>query len=225
MGMFVDAVKTFNRVLQLQPDHFVVYFKKELCYYLLHRMNSSVFSVGIDGDVDKELKFGLSREIRNVRYPSVGENGEEGKAYSEMFASYMQEQLDKPQTSLSEQEKLDICDVVAKSSYLSSFLQLDSPGFLFNRRQHRQFSLAVVHAFQHVKRHVSCLLRTSTGDNLCEPGMGLKIETLQSSSPSTHVLDWRGFFDIFVRWRQISDFKDQVWWVDRLPKARSMADR
>ena len=45
-------------------------------------------------------------------------------------------------------------------------------------------------------------------------------------SVGSHEYNWRDFMDISVRWRQISEPSDPVWWVDRLttpPKARDPA--
>merc|ERR1711871_159355 len=39
------------------------------------------------------------------------------------------------------------------------------------------------------------------------------------SSPkgkSTHSFGWRDFFDIAVKWRQVSEPNDAVWWIDAL---------
>lgn len=35
--------------------------------------------------------------------------------------------------------------------------------------------------------------------------------------PGTHLCCWRDFMDISVRWRQISEPNDGVWWIDRFP--------
>ena len=32
-----------------------------------------------------------------------------------------------------------------------------------------------------------------------------------------HQFGWRDLFDVGVRWRQISEPNDPVWWIDRFP--------
>lgn len=41
------------------------------------------------------------------------------------------------------------------------------------------------------------------------------------SGAQVHPLGWRDVFDIAVRWRQLSEPNDPVWWIDRLvPEVR-----
>jgi hypothetical protein len=41
-------------------------------------------------------------------------------------------------------------------------------------------------------------------------------ESFGSSRGGKHALGWRDVFDIAVRWRQVSEPNDPVWWIDRL---------
>ena len=70
---------------------------------------------------------------------------------------------------------------------LGSLLQYQVPGFLSNRRQHRQFGLAMIEA--------ASLVRAGRIDG------------------------WRSLFSVAVRWRQLSELNDPVFWVDKLPPA------
>jgi hypothetical protein len=69
-------------------------------------------------------------------------------------------------------------------------LQLNTPGFLANARQHRMGGLAALEAAQAIR---------DFWDGKCE-------------------LTWRAMFDIIVQWRQLSEANDPVWWVDQLPE-------
>jgi hypothetical protein len=41
------------------------------------------------------------------------------------------------------------------------------------------------------------------------------------SGSQVHPLGWRDVFDIAVRWRQLSEPNDPVWWIDQLvPEVR-----
>ena len=42
----------------------------------------------------------------------------------------------------------------------------------------------------------------------------------ETSSPGKHRFQWRDLFDVFVRWRQVSEPKDVVWWIDGLPEGK-----
>lgn len=41
--------------------------------------------------------------------------------------------------------------------------------------------------------------------------------TGKRGSEHQHLFGWRDLFDIAVRWRQVSEPNDPVWWIDRLP--------
>lgn len=41
--------------------------------------------------------------------------------------------------------------------------------------------------------------------------------TAKRQNDSEHTYGWRDFFDVVVRWRQVSEPNDAVWWIDRLP--------
>jgi tetratricopeptide (TPR) repeat protein len=162
-----------------------------------------------------------------------------------------------------EAEKLRL---VALTAPFSRLIQLDSPGFLPNRRQHRMFGLAVLQATTALCRHLTLVAHESSGlsvpDSACSrssarqaiiagrfaraitsPGaehdarklIGAE-KTVHSRGPSlhqeaydrspsgkrgtemaTHTFNWRDLFDIAVRWRQVSEPGDPVWWIDRFP--------
>ena len=46
---------------------------------------------------------------------------------------------------------------------------------------------------------------------------GLSIIQMAQALSADPALTWRQFFDVAVRWRQLSEPNDPVWWVDRMP--------
>jgi hypothetical protein len=85
-------------------------------------------------------------------------------------------------------------------------IQLNSVGFLRNSRQHRMFGLAVVHMASALQ---STIFLTS--------------EEFHAVDSTRKFIEWRQFFDIAVKWRQISEPNDPVWWIDGFP-TKSFAD-
>ena len=82
-----------------------------------------------------------------------------------------------------------------------------------------------MNAMQMFHRHIECLVRdfsTNQGDPECRPGSGL---VTRRKTSLTGLFSWRDFFEILVKWRQASEFKDEVWWIDLLPAAKTMSDR
>ena len=87
-------------------------------------------------------------------------------------------------------------------------IQLKSPGFLSNLRQHRQCGYSILEMAQ--------TIRKEWGQS--EPSM---INGTYSSSDQynmKHPFGWRDFFDVGVKWRQFSEPNDPVFWIDYMTK-------
>jgi len=82
-------------------------------------------------------------------------------------------------------------------------LQLNSPGYLPNKRQQAACGFAVLELAQRLK----ALWRQ---DDTMVSGMA------SSGDRNAHEFGWRDLYDILVRWRQYSEPNDPVWWVDLL---------
>ncbi len=48
-------------------------------------------------------------------------------------------------------------------------------------------------------------------------GIGTGMGTGRRGVALCHTLGWRDVMDVAVRWRQVSEPGDAVWWVDRMP--------
>jgi hypothetical protein len=121
---------------------------------------------------------------------------------------------------------------------LSHWIQLDTPGFLSNTRQHKSFGLATLHMAKKLSQHCDLIISqcddqlsaasSSTNASDLEGNYGLKVlnygasgcgsvatNALDDEEGNTHSFMFRDFFDIVVKWRQISEPNDPVWWIDR----------
>ena len=76
-------------------------------------------------------------------------------------------------------------------------MQLQCRGFNRNRRQHRQFGLAVIEAAQELRA---------------------RLDGLRNGTEEASAVPWRRLLDVCVRWRQLSEPNDPVWWIDTLPR-------
>ena len=103
--------------------------------------------------------------------------------------------------NIDEGEKSKINELLQDVKNISTLLQLDSPGFLKNERQHRQFTIAVVHAAQQLNQVVE--------------------ETLNGAVVE---YTWRDMFKIISKYRQLADFKDIVFWIDKFPPVQKRED-
>jgi hypothetical protein len=159
------------------------------------------------------------------------------------------------------------------TAHLSTWVHLDSPGFLPQRRQHRQFGLAVLHMAQALLEHAAALVRGDAGLAVSDAASSkrgyygwIPIEKKNKDKDkekekdkdkdknkekekdkdkdkdqdkdknkdkdkdkdkegSFHKFGWRDLFDIAVRWRQITEPMDTVFWIDRLALKTSFEDR
>eukprot|EP01126_Amoeba_proteus_P053955 TRINITY_DN6605_c0_g1_i5.p1 TRINITY_DN6605_c0_g1~~TRINITY_DN6605_c0_g1_i5.p1 ORF type:complete len:253 (+),score=45.10 TRINITY_DN6605_c0_g1_i5:101-859(+) len=91
------------------------------------------------------------------------------------------------------------------SAWYGRLLHQRAPGYLSNARQQRMAGLATVHVAQVLRSYLF---------------QGKKMESGAGSSftKQSHQFGWRDVYDIIVKWRQISEPNDPVWWVDRLSK-------
>ena len=80
--------------------------------------------------------------------------------------------------------------VCAAADSIGRFMQLKTPGFPNNARQHRMFGLSVLNIASAVKVLIS----------------------------NRKALPWRKLVDISVKWRQLSEPNDAVWWIDGFPE-------
>lgn len=111
--------------------------------------------------------------------------------------------------------------VLRAASPIGPGIQLRCPGFLSNARQHRMFGLASLELAQLVRRHWDSVKAGGTGAMVPDQGSSTFVKPSGRSSAGKgglggHPVGYRDLFDVAVRWRQLSEPNDPVWWIDRL---------
>eukprot|EP01126_Amoeba_proteus_P048813 TRINITY_DN5665_c0_g3_i7.p1 TRINITY_DN5665_c0_g3~~TRINITY_DN5665_c0_g3_i7.p1 ORF type:complete len:397 (+),score=66.41 TRINITY_DN5665_c0_g3_i7:136-1326(+) len=91
------------------------------------------------------------------------------------------------------------------SAWYGRLLHQKAPGYLSNLRQQKMAGLAVVQVAQTMRDFWFHGKITVQGSG-------------SSFTKAVHPFGWRDLYDIIVRWRQISEPNDPVWWVDALTK-------
>lgn len=111
--------------------------------------------------------------------------------------------------------------VLRAASPIGPGIQLKCPGFLSNARQHRMFGLAALEVAQLVRRHWDSVkaggagaIVPDAGSSAWRPPSGGGLTRRGASGG--HPAGYRDIFDVSVRWRQLSEPNDPVWWIDRL---------
>lgn len=101
-------------------------------------------------------------------------------------------------------------------------IQLRCPGFLSNARQHRMFGLASLEVAQLVLSHWDSVKAGGAGAMVPDAGSSAwQPRSIAARLPAgggvaRHPAGYRDVFDVAVRWRQLSEPNDPVWWIDRL---------
>lgn len=109
--------------------------------------------------------------------------------------------------------------VLRASSPIGPGIQLRCPGFLANSRQHRMFGLASLELAQLVRKHWDNIKAGSAGAMVPDAGSSTwqpRSRVPAGARAGQHPVGYRDLFDVAVRWRQLSEPNDPVWWIDRL---------
>jgi tetratricopeptide (TPR) repeat protein len=126
-----------------------------------------------------------------------------------------------PRTILTHSQR-NLIDLVTNAR-ISEWIQLSSPGFITNKRIHTSFGLSALAAAQALAEHVylrhtqkvGLLVKNSAvsklhyfGVKICSssPFRTVK-ETVEAGTACVagyHVFGWRDYFDIIVKWRQVT---------------------
>ena len=122
-------------------------------------------------------------------------------------------------SSFSERERR-LRQLVQRGDQLGALMQIRSKGFLSNQRQWRQFGMAVLSVAQEIQDWWQRLSSSSKSENKREK-KEIHRSTLpdeaRSSLPNAP-FTYRDIADVAVRWRQVSEPNDPVWWIDLLTK-------
>jgi len=59
---------------------------------------------------------------------------------------------------------------------------------------------------------------TSSGSSSSSRNGSVSPSGKRGAGATTHTFNWRDLYDIGVRWRQVSEPGDPVWWIDRFPR-------
>ena len=191
LGMLKSSISDYNIVISIKSDH-VAWYQKEIALFVHHHLDTNLDKFNIDKLLDKQFKESWCKRshpailVKYVSQPNVNPN--------------IQDVSSKPISQLN-----NIVKYVDLVKNIGSKLQLNSPGYLPNKRQQSACGFAVIELAQKLKR-VWKFKEKRVSD----------IYSTGSSNSSEHEFGWRDMYDILVKWRQYSEPNDPVWWVDLL---------
>lgn len=208
MGDYSRAVEYYQQTLSVDASHFA-WTVMEICYYRWSKLDTHLEEYNADRDVDWQLKFSwVKNDARSSHCKS-----KKPCRLTPLTNLPPNDLLAIPSvrdSDFSKEKRRVIRDLLNVTSILSRWIQVNSPGFLPHRRQHKMFGLQVLQMSQTLRRHARSIAN-GVG--------GLTVNRRASSQlvneDERHHLNWRDFFDIAVKWRQLAEPLDAVWWIDR----------
>ena len=206
LKQFESAVFVYRDLLSVQPLHFCRHVLQMTLFYW-RRLDCSLESFNIDTDLDPRIKDGyckreawntiLMEGYRDIEKPPAN-SLPSAESVSSAFEDIDMEDRIVVSCTKGTRELPVIVSHVLQAAVL---LQLDCIGFLPNRRQRLMFGLASYQCATILRSY-----RPTTDYK------GDDEEKVGSSCSS-----WREWANIAVRWRQVSEPGDVVFWIDGFP--------
>eukprot|EP01104_Vermistella_antarctica_P011610 TRINITY_DN3259_c0_g1_i1.p1 TRINITY_DN3259_c0_g1~~TRINITY_DN3259_c0_g1_i1.p1 ORF type:complete len:828 (-),score=152.43 TRINITY_DN3259_c0_g1_i1:364-2847(-) len=190
VGLFKDAVHNYDFCVSKKEDH-ITWYNREIALYVHRNLDKPVRRLNMDNDLDPFFKEAWCKRL----HPAI------------LHGYTRQPRLDPSipdvDVTCTTPKSKDAERLIRAAGPLGSKLQLDSPGYLANKRQHRMCGLAVLE----IAQTLQTLWREKGSNQTVDNG---------SRERHRHKFGWRDMFDIAIRWRQYSEPNDPVWWVDLL---------
>ena len=210
LGKYDEAFKVFDTIINIDRNN-PVWFRKEFISYFVGKLDTEFKNFNVDNEFDPIIKDGIIELQTTASIP---------KSYvpygSITSMTYMRRQSIRNDSLLSS----DVLTLLNDTKNMTIWIQIDSPGFLPHKRHHMMFRFCVLEIAETLKNHINLLSEGKEGlvipDRMSSKKDYYGVRTVKGG----HVLGWRDLYDIAVRWRQLSEPKDAVWWIDRLPQKR-----
>lgn len=216
-------------------------YRREVAYVNYCALDLPFSAYSIDTLVDTRIKyartkiFGLESEFVPMEsYTDAWQQCAQKKLAHQSV--YGKPELPYDFVALTAQVK-NLSDITTK---IRSILQLNATGFYMHKRKDRMMGFSALAMNQMLRRHVRCILgghdglyvsnAAASSSDMIEPSRVGTVYMAGLSYPSTcakgttngdaihsllHPFAWRDMFDIGVKWRQLAEPTDPVWWMDR----------
>jgi tetratricopeptide (TPR) repeat protein len=224
---FASAFRTFDRMMGLSGARAAeanVPFHREVAFYRMSYLDTPLLEFNYDMVVDKSIKVGLNKR-EPFPFPVDRGNSVEKIAREKATAEALIKHSQPVRQLVSDKARA----ALKVSSQLRGWIQLDSPGFLPHRRQHRMFGLAVLDMAQQLSEYVRArkaglpgLWVSDARSSVLRERKGGMVRPTDVKKKGHHLFSYRDFFDTAVKWRQLADAFDVVFWLDGYPLQSQM---
>jgi tetratricopeptide (TPR) repeat protein len=214
LGQFAVALREFDGILSEDPTHWAIHHRGvALILWRCQDEPACDGGEGLDARVCGEIRLGTAKQLscssaeeaKRIRRLS----GEEPAA----TASFEEQPPPcaplAPPCGVGEQASL----VLSEALPFARRMQVRHPGFVPNARLQRQAGVAVIDVAQRVR---SLLVGAASRAREGEGGGGGGAS--EAGRKAAAAQGWRNIFDVAVRWRQLGEPYDNVWWIDGMPR-------
>eukprot|EP00960_Hanusia_phi_P038138 753295-Hanusia_phi.AAC.5 len=213
LGDMSGAISEYTLLLKMDPERegtnyitpgHLCYYQRELAIYLQKRLDVDVISFNADVELDAYFKESYCKRDP-TNHPRLCNYTPQKPATSKI-----------PDVKLVDKSGVkEIDELVELSRRFGPLIQLRSAGFLSNLRQHRMCGLAILHMAQQAKawwQSGSTAETVANGSRRYD--LYFDVKGSSKDCGKKHAFGWRDFMDISVKWRQISEPNDPVFWID-----------
>ena len=205
IGKYDQAFQAFDNILNIDHKN-AVWFRKEFISYYVGKLDTEFKQFNIDNDFDPAIKEGIIDAKTTAFVP---------KSYVP-YASITSMTYMRRQSIRDEPISQDVALLLNATKNMNIWMQIDSPGFLPQKRSHLMFRFCVLEIAQTLKNHVTLLNEGKEGliipDRISSKRDYYGVRAMKGG----HLLGWRDLYDIAVRWIQLNEPKDPIWWNDKL---------
>jgi len=208
LGMLSEAIAEYNVLLKLDPQH-QCYYQKEIALWMHKNLDADILATNPDTQLDAYFK-----EAYCKRHPTSHPRMCNYRPQKPLNAKIPDvRQLDVP-------ESAELRKIVELSRKFGKLIQLNTPGFLSNLRQHRSCGITIISMAQQARAFWSGggkgSVKTRDGGDGSASCLYFDPAGSSKNTGKNHDFGYRDFMDIAVKWRQISEPNDPVFWIDLL---------
>ncbi|CAB1105083.1 unnamed protein product [Ectocarpus sp. CCAP 1310/34] len=230
-GQLEEAARCYDALLSLKPGH-QAWYTRECCVYLWSNIRRPWREFSPDAELDPEFKEAWCKRHDPMTLRHYTRHRKPTGAQARVTLAEVRitppakppsspdDKTDPIKTAAANFAKPDVVESVLRAAApIGPGIQLRCPGFLSNSRQHRMFGLASLELAQLVRRHWDSVKAGGTGAMVPDAGSSRSVAgKLPEGGGGVrgHPVGYRDLFDVAVRWRQLSEPNDPVWWIDRL---------
>jgi tetratricopeptide (TPR) repeat protein len=234
LGEFNHSYTLFQRLMTATAHTHVAWFRMESMLFTALYAHTPLTAYHPDKDMNVRVRDGLTLGDPNL----ISTNPSVYRSYAAQLTLTYNKLPNAPTNTQTQIELLKHLSLTVPTvtpqqqtlmdatKHISQWIQLNSPGFIANKRIHTSFGLSVLQAAQALAKHVYLLSIShkhgSHGSH--DATMGLLVpnsavsklnyfgahvcahdgsESAAGCPPGYHVFGWRDFFDIIIRWRQV----------------------